>query len=97
MPGVQSPSRNSPSGGRVQDKILRSADFQICCIADFQSAGRGIFNARRVGQRSADWKSAIQQDAILRYDRRILSCARRTLRADGSARGSLAGLGGPLI
>ena len=52
---------HAAEGGR--DKILRSADFQ--------SAGRGIFNARRVGQRSADWNSAIQQEAILRHDRRI--------------------------
>jgi len=51
-----------------QDKLLRGADFQICCIADFQSAGREIFNAAGFGRRSADRKSAIQQDAILRYD-----------------------------
>ena len=34
-----------PFRPRLQEKILRSADFPICCIADFQSAGRGIFGA----------------------------------------------------
>jgi hypothetical protein len=48
-------------------KILRSADFQIGRIADFQSARREKAKVQRAGGRFADGKSALQQEAILRY------------------------------
>ena len=38
-----------------------SADFPVCCIADFQSAGPGHTQRRGIGETLADWKSAIQQ------------------------------------
>jgi hypothetical protein len=41
---------------------LKWRRFVICCIAELHSADAGIH------VRPADYKSAMQQDAILRYD-----------------------------
>src|SRR5439155_10045481 len=41
--------------------------FPICCIADLESADRGTYWTYRSLPKRADYKSAIQQSATLRY------------------------------
>jgi len=46
----------APPSLPAQDRILGSADFQFCCIADLQSAGAGIppFGLKAKGLRIAN-------------------------------------------
>ena len=59
----------------VQDKIFVAQISKSAVSPISNWLGAGFSTLAGFGRRSADWKSAIQQDAILRYDRRILSSA----------------------
>jgi hypothetical protein len=54
--------------------------FAVCCIAELHSARRAKHRALLPGQSLADYKSAIQQTANLRYDLRENCCTFRLAR-----------------
>jgi hypothetical protein len=63
----QASAKNAHGAAGVHDRILRSADFQSAVSPSCTRQSVRSYGTRRVVGYSADCKSAIQQDAILRY------------------------------